>query len=178
MTRRRRGIKRGNDERRSRTGDGSHCQSFPSSTSCTALQIYTNLTGHNHPKNSLSMSNPPPSLIPLRISNPSIPNSAPILCFHLYLPSCLSHTVLSLSFPRPPTHTHTHAHMEIFLPLSLLLLQPQPRPPSWVLEDLAKPRGRKSTFLPHQLAKPNVEKAQLKAIPLLMLTAIGNTPFA
>lgn len=68
--------------------------------------------------------------------------------------------------------------MQIFLPLPTLLLQPRTRPSSWVLEDLSKPRGRKSTFLPHQLAKPNVENAELQAAPLLMLTAIGNTPFA
>lgn len=49
---------------------------------------------------------------------------------------------------------------------------------SWVLEDLSKPGGRKSTFLPHQLAKPGVEKAQLKALLLLMLTANANVPFA
>lgn len=45
-----------------------------------------------------------------------------------------------------------------------------------VLEDLSKPRGRKSTFLPHQLAKPNVEKARLKALLLLMLTAMVMLP--
>lgn len=161
---RRRGIKRGNDERRSRTGDGSHCQPFPSSTSCLALQIYTNLTGLDRPKTPFqcqilllrSLVTIPPSLIPL----PSF------VFIFIFLP--VYHTLLSASH-HPP---HPSAHMEIFPPLSLST------PLSWVLEDPFKPRGRKSTFLPHQLAKPNVEKAQLKAIPLLMLTAVGYTPFA
>lgn len=49
---------------------------------------------------------------------------------------------------------------------------------SRVLEDLSNPRGRKSIFLPHQLSEPGVEKAQLKAPLLLMLTANANVPFA
>lgn len=163
--RRRRGIKRGNDERRSRTGDGSHCQPFPSSTSCTALQTYTNLTGHDHPKFPLQC-----QLLLLRsflsrIYHPSIPNSSSLLCF-----SSLS----SFPFIAPGKFFFTHSRH-----FCCSRNPPTPYPhSSWVLEDLSKPRGRKSTFLPHQLAKPNVEKARLKAIPLLMLTAIGNTPFA
>lgn len=164
----RRGIKRGNDERRSRTGDGSHCQPFPSSPSCTALQIYTNLTGHDHPKSPfqcqilllrsfLSVFTIPPSVIP--------PSS--FLFIFIFFP--LYRTLCSNTHFHPLTHTWKFfSHPQ----------PPPPPPPSWVLEDPSKPRGRKSTFLPHQLAKPNVEKAQLKAIPLLMLTAIGKTPFA
>lgn len=76
--------------------------------------------------------------------------------------------LLSLSFPL--THTHkTH----FFSPTPSA-----PPPLSWVLEDLSKLRGRKSTFLPHQPAKPGVEKEQLKAPLLLMLTANANAPFA
>lgn len=74
--------------------------------------------------------------------------------------------------------SHAHMQMHILLPPSQLLLQCPVPSPNWVLEDLSKPRGRKSTFLPHQLAKPNVEKAWLKALLLLMLTAIGKAPFA
>ena len=36
----------------------------------------------------------------------------------------------------------------------------------------------KSIFLPHELAKPGVEKSQLKALLQLMLTGNDNVPFA
>lgn len=117
------GNQTGNDERRSRTGDGSHCQPFPSSTSCTALQINTNLTGHDHPKTPSpptpphSMSDPPPSLIPLRIYHPFIPNSSSLLCFSssspfLFIAPC---SLILIPPPPPPQHHHhlpsgTHAN--------------------------------------------------------------------
>lgn len=108
------------------------------------------------------------SLTAVFIISPSpVPLSSLVFIF-IFL--SLYHTLSSNS------HLCSHAHMQMHI-----LLPPLQRPipsPNWVLEDLSKPRGRKSTFLPHQLAKPNVEKVRLKALLLLMLTAIGKAPFA
>lgn len=105
---------------------------------------------------------------PLCINHLPIPNSSCSLAFSLYLPLCLPHPSLSLCLlTQKPKNT---VGLPLSIPLSLSL--------SRVLEDLSKPRGRKSTFLPHQLSKPGVEKAQLEALWLQMLRANANVPFA
>lgn len=127
LMQRRRRIKRWNDERRSRTGDGSHCQPFPSSTSCTLQQIYTNFTGHYHLK--------APSQCQILILNslpavfiiPPSPTPLSSLVFiFIFLP--LYRTLSSVS------HLCSHAHMQmhILLPPSPLLLQhPIPQLGPW-----------------------------------------------
>lgn len=112
-------------------------------------------------------SNPrPSSLPPPCINHPSIPNSSCLLAFSLSI--SLRVYLIPPSFP-PHTQKHTF-YFSLSLPLSSSL--------SRVLEDLSKPGGRKSTFLPHQLAKPSVVKEQLKALEPPMLTANANVPFA
>lgn len=160
---------------------------FTSSTSCTVLQKYTNFSKHNHLKTPYFQcrwpkSNPHPLLIPHCINHPSIPNSSRLLAFLFISPSVYLTPILclSLSLFLSLIHRHTRTHNAL-IQIHTFSLAPSPPPSfslSWVLEDLSKPRGRKSTFQPHQLAKPDVEKAQLKALLLLMLTANGNAPFA
>lgn len=106
----------------------------------------------------------------------TIPQSLILLASLLFSlsPSLFISTPLFLcrpSFSLFPSHTHTQNTLFLSYPFC-------PPPLSWVLEDLSKLRGRKSTFLPHQPAKPGVEKEQLKAPLLLMLTANANAPFA
>lgn len=142
-----------------------------------SLQL-TNFSMHNYLKTPYFQcrwpkSNPPPSLPPHGINHPSIPNSSCLLAF-LFISVSVYLTPLFLcrpSFSLFPSHTHTQNTLFLSYPFC-------PPPLSWVLEDLSKLRGRKSTFLPHQPAKPGVEKEQLKAPLLLMLTANANAPFA
>lgn len=162
---------------------------FTSSTSGAVWQKYTNSSKHYHLKTPRFQcrgpkSNPHPPLIPHCINPPSVPNSSCLLAPHFISLSVYRTTLpLSLSpLSLSPSLSHTHMHEQIRAS-PLAAASPPPslsvsRSVSWVLEDLSKPRGRKSAFLPHQLAKPDVERAQLRAPLPLMLTANGDAPTA
>lgn len=134
---------------------------FFSSASCTVLQIYTNFSIFNVAGQSqiLSLHSFLAALtIPQSLIHPASLLFSLSPSPFISLPFSVSH-FHSLFLSHTDTHNttkHIHAHIHTFS------LAPSSSPPPslslcWVLEDLSELRGRKSTFLPHQLAKPDVE---------------------